>query len=277
MTHPPSQAATPIPADDPTRSFTLVCSDNPSLPHIGLVGDTYTILVAGKDTAGRYSLIDMHIPPGGGPPPHRHDFEEMFSVLEGEIETTFRGKKTIIRAGDTINIPANAPHQFQNKSAQPVPLLCLCSPAGQEEFFKEVGVCRRDADNTATPTRRGGRGSIRGKSQSSSTEIPNRAFAPLKEERARSPGRRPSAERHQVACPPWVIHDRCFQYPFLSMSVVTPIETLSAQRSVAKGHEETHAPQQLNGPEAASRRLCENSDVYSHVEIPSQILRFEKQ
>jgi quercetin dioxygenase-like cupin family protein len=149
MTHPPSQAATMIPADDPTRSFTLARSDNPNLPHIGLVGDTYTILVAGEDTAGRYSLIDMHIPPGGGPPPHRHDFEEMFSVLEGEIETTFRGKKTIIRAGETINIPANAPHQFQNKSAEAVRLLCLCSPAGQEEFFKEVGV--RVATRTTPP------------------------------------------------------------------------------------------------------------------------------
>jgi quercetin dioxygenase-like cupin family protein len=140
MTDPSSQSATTIPADDPGRSSTLARPDNPNLPHIGLVGDTYTILVSGKDTAGRYSLIDMYIPPGGGPPPHRHDFEEMFSVLEGEIETTFRGKKTVVRAGETINIPANAPHQFQNKTVQPVRLLCLCSPAGQEEFFKEVGV-----------------------------------------------------------------------------------------------------------------------------------------
>jgi quercetin dioxygenase-like cupin family protein len=129
-----------MPADDPKRNLTLAQSDDPNLPHIGLVGDTYTILVTGKDTAGRYSLLDMHIPPGGGPPPHRHDFEEMFSVLEGEIEATFRGKKSIIRAGETINIPANAPHQFQNKSKQPARLLFLCSPAGQEEFFREVGV-----------------------------------------------------------------------------------------------------------------------------------------
>jgi len=138
MTHPSSQAT--LPKDDPARNFTHARSDNPNLPHIGLVGDTYTILVAGKDTAGRYCLRDMHVPPGGGPPPHRHDFEEMFSVLEGEIEATFRGEKTIIRAGETINIPANAPHRFQNKSGQPARLLCLCSPAGQEEFFKEVGV-----------------------------------------------------------------------------------------------------------------------------------------
>jgi quercetin dioxygenase-like cupin family protein len=110
------------------------------LPHIGLVGDTYTILVAGKDTGGRYCLIDMHVPPGGGPPPHRHDFEENFTVLEGKFEATFRGKKLIVRAGETINIPANAPHQFQNKSGQPARVLCICSPAGQEEFFIEVGI-----------------------------------------------------------------------------------------------------------------------------------------
>lgn len=137
MTH---RADTAIPADDFARELTLAQSDDPNLSHIGLVGDTYTILVAGKDTQGRYCLIDMHVPPGGGPPPHRHDFEEMFSVLEGEIEASFRGKKTTIRSGETINIPANAPHQFQNKSGKPARLLCVCSPAGQEEFFREVGV-----------------------------------------------------------------------------------------------------------------------------------------
>jgi uncharacterized cupin superfamily protein len=82
----------------------------------------------------------MHIPPGGGPPPHRHDFEETFILLEGEMEATFRGRKLIVRAGDTLNIPANAPHQFYNASTGPVRLLCICSPAGQEKFFLEVGV-----------------------------------------------------------------------------------------------------------------------------------------
>src|SRR6202051_1679738 len=82
----------------------------------------------------------MHVPPGGGPPPHRHDFEEMFTVLDGEIELTFRGVSTVAAAGVTINVPANAPHVFRNVSEQPARLLCLCSPAGQEEFFTEVGV-----------------------------------------------------------------------------------------------------------------------------------------
>ena len=131
----------PIPADDLGRVLTHVSPDtDESLPHLGVVGDTYTILVSGADTAGRYTLIDMHVPLGGGPPPHRHDFEEMFTILDGEVELTFRGVTAVARAGETINVPANAPHVFRNLSERPARLLCLCSPAGQEEFFKEVGV-----------------------------------------------------------------------------------------------------------------------------------------
>jgi len=122
-----------IPPDNPKRGLTLVEPDQ--LPHIGLVGDTYTITVTGEDTNGRFCVIDMHIPPGGGPPPHRHDFEETFILLEGEMEVTFRGRKSTVRTGDTVNIPANAPHQFHNVSARPVRALCICSPAGQEKFL----------------------------------------------------------------------------------------------------------------------------------------------
>ncbi len=129
-----------IPPDDPQRKLAVARPDeDAALPHIGLVGDTYTILLTGGDTAGRYTLIDMHVPPGGGPPPHRHDFEEMFTVLEGEVELTFRDERSVARAGETVNVPANAPHAFTNASGRPVRLLCLCSPAGQEEFFLEVG------------------------------------------------------------------------------------------------------------------------------------------
>jgi quercetin dioxygenase-like cupin family protein len=131
----------PVPPDGLQRSLTIAQPDtDQTLQHIGLVGDTYTVTVSGDDTNGRFCVVDMHIPPGGGPPPHRHDFEETFILLEGEMEATFRGKKSIVRAGDTINIPANAPHRFHNTSSQPTRLLCICSPAGQEEFFQLVGV-----------------------------------------------------------------------------------------------------------------------------------------
>jgi quercetin dioxygenase-like cupin family protein len=130
----------PLPPDDLTRNLKLAQPDkDQSQPHIAVVGDTYTITVTGQDTGGRFCVIDMHVPPGGGPPPHRHDFEETFVLLEGEIEATFRGKKTVVRAGDTINIPANAPHQFHNASPKAARLLCICSPAGQEKFFMEIG------------------------------------------------------------------------------------------------------------------------------------------
>jgi quercetin dioxygenase-like cupin family protein len=127
-----------IPADDLKRL--LVTRKVEDAPHLGVAGDTYTILLRSEDTAGRYCLIDMHVPPGGGPPPHRHDFEETFTLLDGELEFTFRGEKRIAKTGETVHIPANAPHMFRNAGAAAARMLCLCAPAGQERFFEEVGV-----------------------------------------------------------------------------------------------------------------------------------------
>jgi quercetin dioxygenase-like cupin family protein len=135
-----SEERTAIPADDLSRTLVKVSADDAGVDHVGLVGDTYTMLLKAKDTAGRYCLVDMYVPPGGGPPPHRHDFEETFVVLEGEIEARFRGETVAVKAGETIHVPANAPHQFWNAGDGAARMLCICSPAGQEELFAEVGV-----------------------------------------------------------------------------------------------------------------------------------------
>ena len=129
----------PIPADDPDRRLTVADPERSDVRHVAVAGGVYSTLVTGEQTAGRYCLIDMVVPDGGGPPPHRHDFEEMFTLLEGEIEFTFRGETTLLRAGSTVNIPANAPHRFRNSSGRAAHLLCMCTPAGQEEFFLQVG------------------------------------------------------------------------------------------------------------------------------------------
>ena len=138
MTDQPASA--PVPPDDLSRTLTIARPEvDQGLVHIGLVGDTYTILMTGEETAGRYTLIDMHVPPGGGPPPHRHDCEEMFTVLDGEVQVSFRGQTVVARTGATINVPANAPHAFTNSTNAPARLLCMCTPPGLEEFFVLVG------------------------------------------------------------------------------------------------------------------------------------------
>lgn len=137
--HTPAPDPSPLPDDDPARSLSVGDPGDDALPHIGLVGDHYTVLVSGEDTAGQFTVIDMLVSPGGGPPPHRHDFEETFSILEGELEVTFRGETRTVVAGTTLNIPANAPHAFRNASESTVHMLCTCSPAGQDAFFQLVG------------------------------------------------------------------------------------------------------------------------------------------
>ena len=170
---------------------------DPALAHLGLVGDTYTILLTGDDTAGRYTLIDMYVPPGGGPPPHRHDFEEMFTVLDGEVEPAFRGEHLVSRAGETVNVPANAPHAFTNASGRPARLLCMCSPPGQEEFF--LAVSQPVATRTEAPPEldEAATGGVHRKIPGPCAAIPHRTAAALQ-----APGRSPTRRSGNSATAP---------------------------------------------------------------------------
>jgi hypothetical protein len=46
----------------------------------------------------------------------------------------------LAKAGETVNVPTNAPHAFRNASSQAARLLCVCTPPGQEAFFSAVGL-----------------------------------------------------------------------------------------------------------------------------------------
>jgi quercetin dioxygenase-like cupin family protein len=128
------------PEDDPTRDLAIARPEDPALVHLAVVGDTYTVLLSGEQTAGRFAMLDMLIPPGGGPPPHRHDFEECFRVLEGSLEVRVRDRPPVrLEAGESANIPANAPHAFRNPAAVPARLLCTVAPSGLEKYFAEFG------------------------------------------------------------------------------------------------------------------------------------------
>ncbi len=155
-----------LPPDDLRRELALAKPNEDSeLPRIGVVGDTYTILLSGKDTGGRYCLIDMHVPAGGGPPRHRHDFEESFTIREGEIEITFRGQKSILRAGETANIPPNAPHQFANKTDRSVPPSVHMLAGRTGRVLPGRGYGRREPNDASSQTRRRQGGGIQGKSR----------------------------------------------------------------------------------------------------------------
>jgi quercetin dioxygenase-like cupin family protein len=109
--------------------------------NVSMVGDTYRILVSGKQTGNAFATIDMLIPPGGGPVPHSHpNFEETFYVIEGEIEVKSEAGIYIAKKGSYVVVPkGGVVHCFKNKTDQIAHLLCTVVPSGLEEMFLEMG------------------------------------------------------------------------------------------------------------------------------------------
>ena len=141
----PNESPTPSPTHRPTLAL---AADQPSY----VVGkDTYTFVVTGADTNGAFAFFDGIIPPGGGPPPHCHGYEEMLFVLEGELTVFCEQSRTTLTQNTALNIPAWAPHMLKNFSSAPVRIFCTTSPPGLEDQFAEVGT-RVPHRNSPPPT-----------------------------------------------------------------------------------------------------------------------------
>ncbi|RZK54166.1 MAG: cupin domain-containing protein [Hymenobacter sp.] len=108
---------------------------------LSVVGDTYRIVTSGAQTAGAYAIIDMLVPPGGGPGPHAHALiHESFFVLEGEVVVRSETQTYTARQGALVEIPTGgAVHSFRNESSTLAHLLCIVVPAGLDDFFAEIG------------------------------------------------------------------------------------------------------------------------------------------
>ena len=131
---------------------------NPSVVPLGagqsfaLVGDVYRILVTGKETDGKYAVVETIVPSGGGPPPHRHSREEEgFYILEGELTVTVDGHRETVTAGSFANLPVGSVHSFKNEGTKTVRMLITVAPAGFEQMFMEVGQPLPPGTTTAPP------------------------------------------------------------------------------------------------------------------------------
>lgn len=105
-----------------------------------LLGDTYTTLLAGRQTGNAFSLLEALVPAGTGPPPHVHHAEdETFVLLEGAVD--FHVADAVHRAepGSVIFVPRGVRHHFANVAEGLAKMLFMYSPAGMEAMFPEIG------------------------------------------------------------------------------------------------------------------------------------------
>ena len=120
---------------------------------IAVVGDVYRFLATGDETAGKYTMWEAIVPPGGGPPPHVHSREEeAFYILEGEITFQIGDRRQVATAGMFANMPVGTPHSFRNESGKTAKMLISVAPAGLEQMFFEIGVSVPQGATSAPPT-----------------------------------------------------------------------------------------------------------------------------
>jgi mannose-6-phosphate isomerase-like protein (cupin superfamily) len=97
-------------------------------------------LVGAGQTDGRFSLVEHPLPPRSlGSPVHTHHHEDEYSfVLEGRIGVQLGDENLVAGPGDLVIKPRGVPHAFWNAGDEPARLLEMISPAGFEDYFREM-------------------------------------------------------------------------------------------------------------------------------------------
>src|SRR5579864_8467859 len=109
--------------------------------HLAILGGTGARLVIEGDDAGkRFALVEHPMQPRAlAAPMHRHHREDEYSiVLEGSIGAQLGDTVVIGNPGDLIFKPRNQWHTFWNAGDSPAKILEIISPAGFENFFREL-------------------------------------------------------------------------------------------------------------------------------------------
>jgi mannose-6-phosphate isomerase-like protein (cupin superfamily) len=112
---------------------------------------TVTIKATGEETNGSFYLGESVLAPGfPGPPPHVHEhLHDMFYVLEGTLTMRLGDQTTELPAGSFVCVPPGVVHTFSNPGQSSVRLLNFNTPAGWENYMRDLGAAL--AEGTPTP------------------------------------------------------------------------------------------------------------------------------
>lgn len=105
---------------------------------LNILGMPMTMLCEARETGGAWSLFEEEVPFGMGPPPHRHDWDEAYYILEGEVDFEVDGMPVRSAKGDFNYLPRNTVHAFKGASTTPARVLIFAAPAHGTEFFQEL-------------------------------------------------------------------------------------------------------------------------------------------
>jgi quercetin dioxygenase-like cupin family protein len=101
------------------------------------LGELAILRATGRETGGRYTLVELWATKEGEAPWHvHHNEDEAFYILEGEMtihvgEQTFKG-----RPGSFVFAPNGVPHVYHVDSPGHVRVLMFFSPSGFEDFIR---------------------------------------------------------------------------------------------------------------------------------------------
>jgi quercetin dioxygenase-like cupin family protein len=107
--------------------------------YLHVLGGDIVLQLTGRETEGALLLALNNYPPGAGVPVHVHSREdEVFHILQGEVEITLGGQVFTAGAGQSASLPRGIPHAWKAVGTEDVKFILVTTPSGMEDMFREL-------------------------------------------------------------------------------------------------------------------------------------------
>ncbi|MBV9315311.1 MAG: cupin domain-containing protein [Pseudonocardia sp.] len=114
----------------PGTITTIDASDN-----LFVLGETLRPLLTNA-MGSSLEIFDTSGPAGAGPPPHWHPWEEVYLVLDGELEVIVDGESHVLSPRGVAHVPAGVTHRYRNLTE--AHFLTIVTTGKAAQFFTQV-------------------------------------------------------------------------------------------------------------------------------------------
>jgi mannose-6-phosphate isomerase-like protein (cupin superfamily) len=105
-------------------------------------------MIEGRRSGGAFSLVEHPLPARAlGSPLHTHRTEDEYSYIRAGRGGRQRGDEVLVAGpGELVFKPRGVPHAFWNAGDVPARLLEIISPAGFENYFRDMAPLLTDVE-----------------------------------------------------------------------------------------------------------------------------------
>lgn len=115
-------------------------------------GNLFAFKASAREVGEGFAVVETVLHPVAAAPAHiHHSTDEAIYMLDGQMAVDVGSEHLVLRPGSFAFLPRGVPHRYLPQEPGPVRALWMLTPAGFEDYWREIGTKVQPGQGPPTP------------------------------------------------------------------------------------------------------------------------------